>query len=194
MSLKKRAKILSKKELTQVLDHIKNKRYPIRDKVMVLLSFKAGLRAMEIANLKWEMVTDASGNIDECINLTDDSSKGDSGGVIHMNHELKDALSELYALTSPSLDSYVIKSSRGTKMYPCNVAHWFKDIYKTLRLNGCSSHSGRRTFITSLARDISKYGGSIKDVQMIARHKSLYMTQTYIEHDVDAIRKVIQSI
>lgn len=66
--------------------------------------------------------------------------------------------------------------------------------YKKLGFSGCSSHSGRRTFITNAARKISSVGGSIKDVQMLARHSSLSMTQRYIEADVDAQKKVVQLI
>jgi integrase/recombinase XerD len=55
--------------------------------------------------------------------------------------------------------------------------HW----YRTLGFDGCSSHSGRRTFITNTPRNISRYGGSLHDVQALAGHSSLSMTQAYIE-------------
>ncbi len=57
----KQAKVLSQREIEQVLHHIKSGRYPLRDRVMFLLSIKSGLRAMEISFLTWGMVTDASG-------------------------------------------------------------------------------------------------------------------------------------
>jgi integrase/recombinase XerD len=70
----------------------------------------------------------------------------------------------------------------------------FREWYQTLGFEGCSSHSGRRTFITNAARKISSVGGSIRDVQALARHASLTMTQRYIEMDVDAQRKVVELI
>jgi hypothetical protein len=57
----KQAKIFSNREILQVLNHIKGTRYPLRDRVMFLLSIKAGLRAKEISFLTWGMITDASG-------------------------------------------------------------------------------------------------------------------------------------
>lgn len=196
MALTKQAKMLSKKEVSQVLDLIKNNRYSIRDKVMVLLSFKAGLRAVEISNLRWSMVTDASGAMADYISLTNQSSKGKNGGrIIPLNKELKEALVELYENTAPyTLDLYVIKSAKGARLLSCNISHWFRMVYKSLRLDGCSSHSGRRTFLTLTARKAGEVGGCIKDVQYLAGHASLATTQKYIVHNEDAINKLVQLV
>ena len=71
---------------------------------------------------------------------------------------------------------------------------WFHRLYKTLQLTGCSSHSGRCTFITRTARKVAEAGGSLRDVQQLAGHASLSMTQRYIEGDTDAKRKLITLI
>ena len=71
---------------------------------------------------------------------------------------------------------------------------WFHRLYTSLGLAGCSSHSGRRTFITRAARKVSEAGGSLRDVQQLAGHASLAMTQRYIEGDTDAKRKLIALI
>jgi integrase len=54
----KQAKILAANHIDDLLLFAETTRYPIRDRVIVLLSVKAGLRAAEIANLTWEMVLD----------------------------------------------------------------------------------------------------------------------------------------
>ena len=74
------------------------------------------------------------------------------------------------------------------------IVNLFYNWYKKLGFEGCSSHSGRRTFITNAARKISTVGGSIRDVQMLARHSSLQMTQRYIEENVEAQKKIVQLI
>jgi integrase len=51
-------------------------RYPARDRVMFLLSLKAGLRAKEMASLTWAMVTDAAGQVAEVMHVPNRASKG----------------------------------------------------------------------------------------------------------------------
>jgi integrase/recombinase XerD len=95
---------------------------------------------------------------------------------------------------TPDHNQYVVFSERGTKKIPCNVSHWFKKVFKILRLEGCSSHSGRRTFVTNAAKNIIGVGGSLRDVQQLAGHTSLQMTQSYIEGDSEAKRRVVDLI
>ena len=81
-------------------------------------------------------------------------------------------------------------------MLPCNISHWFCSTFKKLGLDGCSSHSGRRTFVVNAAKHIIEVGGSLRDVQQLAGHASLQMTQRYVEveEDAEAKQKVMQLI
>ena len=76
-------------------------------------------------------------------------------------------------------------------MSPNSVRNWFADLYARLGFDGCSSHSGRRTFITGAAKKIVAAGGSLRDVQELAGHASLQTTQRYIQGDSEAKRQVI---
>lgn len=76
MSIGKQAKILTNKQQELLLTYLDNSRYPLRNKVILLLSFKAGLRAKEIAEITWSMVCNAEGKIGTEINLTNKASKG----------------------------------------------------------------------------------------------------------------------
>lgn len=195
MALGGQAKILTKTEQKDVLAYIETTMQPVRNKVIFLLSVRAGFRAKEIASISWEMLTDASNAIAECASLQDVATKGKSGGVVWLNDELRQALRELQ-LQSPNRrgNDRVIQSQRGTDVTPQVIVNLFWGWYRRLRLDGCSSHSGRRTFITNAARKISTVGGSLKDVQMLARHSSLAMTQKYIEADSEAQKKIVQII
>jgi len=99
MGLGKQAKVLRAGELRRLLHRASRSRHPERDRAMVLLSFKAGLRAVEIVGVTWSMVTDASGEIADCISLQNTASKGKGGGrAIPLHSDLRDALSRLLAV------------------------------------------------------------------------------------------------
>ena len=192
--LNKQAKVVSQREQRRLLDHVTHGRHPQRDRVIVLLSFKAGLRAIEIAGLTWSMVTDASGEIADHIALPNRASKGKSGGrTIPLHSELRDALATLKTVRGGRArpNAPVIYSERADGYSANAVAVWFHTRFAELGVQGASSHSGRRTFITSAARKIVEAGGSLRDVQELAGHASLGTTQRYIEGDSAAKRKVI---
>ena len=71
------------------------------------------------------------------------------------------------------------------------VVNMFKRWYHDIGLLGCSSHCGRRTFVTNAARKIGTVGGSLRDVQMLAGHSSLSVTQAYIERSGEAQRALV---
>ena len=96
MALTKQAKILSSRQTALLRAYLQHTRYPDRNQVILLLSVKAGLRAKEIAALKWDMVTDAEGNLGHAIQLRNEATKGASGRVIPLNRKLRQA-SPLYS-------------------------------------------------------------------------------------------------
>jgi integrase len=197
MSHRKQAKMLTPKQETAVLTYLQTRRYPARDRVMFLLSIKAGLRAKEIACLSWGMVTDAAGQITDAIALPNRASKEHRGGrTIPLNLTLRTALVELYQLRGNAVrpERPVVDSERGGPLTASSVTKWFFYLYRDVGMVGCSSHSGRRTFITRVARKVSEVGGSVRDVQQLAGHASLQTTQRYIEGDTDAKRKLVQLI
>jgi len=193
----KQAKMLTPKQETAVLTYLQTLRYPVRDRVMFLLSIKAGLRAKEIACLTWSMVTDAEGQVAEVLTLPNRASKGRGGGrVIPLNLTLHTGLVDLHQFRGDEVhpDRPVVSSERGGPLTASSVTKWFFHLYRDLGMTGCSSHSGRRTFITRAARKVSEVGGSVRDVQQLAGHASLQTTQRYIEGDTDAKRKLVQLI
>jgi integrase len=186
----RQAKILTRTQERALLRHGASGRYPERDRVMVLLSIKAGLRAGEIAKLTWPMVLDPQGRISERIELHDKAAKKCSGRTIPMHADLKAALVRLRRVQAGDGPA-VIRSERGSALRPGSVVNWFRAAYESLGFAGCSSHSGRRTFITAAAKLVSKAGGSLRDVQQLAGHRSIDMTQRYIEGDNQAKRRLI---
>ena len=197
MSLAKQAKILSKAQQEAVLASLASTRYPARDRVIFLLSVRAGLRAKEIAALKWEMITDAKGELADVIALTNEAAKGRRGGrAIPIAKDLKAALIawKSEAASDYRNSPYVVTSERGVSTSSYAIVNKFAGWYRGLGFTGASSHSGRRTAITNWARRISTVGGSLRDVQILAGHSALSTTQRYIEADAGAMRRVVEMI
>ena len=190
--LGKQAKILAPRDLADLLAFADCSRHPLRNRVMVSLSAKAGLRAGEIAGLTWDMVLDANGQIGTCIKLRDHAAKNGGGRLIPMHPDLADALSGWRQVSIGP--GHVVRSERGGPMTALSIVVWFKRAYAYVGLDGCSSHSGRRTFITRAARLVHKAGGSLRDVQLLAGHRSIQTTQRYIDGDTDAQRKLVSLI
>ena len=188
----KQAKILSEDDLQDLLAYAAATRNPLRNRVIVLLSAKAGLRAGEIASLTWDMVLEPSGAISTAIELRDHAAKKRSGRLIPIHHDLRAALADWRAVSCS--DGPVVQSERGCAMTPLSIVVWFARAYRAVGLERCSSHSGRRTFVTRAARLAHKAGGSLRDVQLLAGHRSIQTTQRYIDGDTAAQRKLVSLI
>jgi integrase len=188
----RQAKTLSLEDVNDLLVFASCTRNPLRNRVLVLLSAKAGLRAGELANLTWAMVVDGSGQISGSIELHDTAAKNGSGRIIPLHPDLRSALEDLRGVEARS--EHVVTSERRRAMTPSSIVVWFNRAFKNVGLQGCSSHSGRRTFVTRAARLVHKAGGSLRDVQLLAGHRSIQTTQRYIDGDSDAQRKLVSMI
>jgi integrase len=188
----KQAKILSDQQTRSLLVFASATRNPRRNHLILLLSLKAGLRAGEIAKLTWDMVVGPTGEIGSVIELRDCAAKKKSGRLIPIHPSLRIALAAWRKLTPGT--GPVIRSERGGPMTPVSIVNWFALAYRAVGLEGCSSLSGRRTFITRAARLVHKAGGSLRDVQLLAGHRSIQTTQRYIDGDTDAQHKLVAMI
>jgi len=191
--LTKQAKMLSAEHISSVEAYLSTRHDPIRETTILYLSVYAGFRACEISGLQWDMLLDATGDIGNTIALTNAASKGKQGGrVVPIHPKLARLLRQLR-------DSYNVKPTRGsvitsrnnTVITPHAISKRFAEWYRACGLVGCSSHSGRRTFITHAARNISKHGGSLRDVQKLAGHSFLSTTERYIVENSSAQIAVI---
>jgi integrase len=185
----RQAKVVTPQMLRQMLRFTSHTPFPVRDRVMILLSVKAGLRACEIALLDWQMVLDAGGKVADILAIHDAIAKKRGGRRIPMHPDLRRALRSLLRISEPSRP--VIRSARGGYLRPTSVVNWFAALFRELGFEGCSSHSGRRTFITAAARNVHRSGCSLRDVQLLAGHRSIETTERYIDGDTRGQRRLV---
>lgn len=179
--------------LRRMLIYVGKTSTPDRDTVLVFLSAKAGLRACEMARLTWPMVVDGQGKIARTLEVHDRIAKNRGGRRIPVHPELRAALRRLRR-KHRDLHGPVIVSKRGGTMRPTSLVNWFAVMFAALGYAGCSSHSGRRTFITAAARQLARTGGSLRDVQLLAGHKSIETTQRYIDGDTTIQHRLVALI
>jgi len=194
MALTKQSKVLNKTQVASVRSHLKSGRNALRNDTIFLLSVKAGLRAKEIAALKWIHVLNGDGTLNDTLHLPDSASKGRSGREIPIHKEILTNLQTLLQTASKrnfSPEDHVIRTERSRSTSAQVIVNFFQSLYTRMGYVGCSSHSGRRTFITECARKVSTVGGSLRDVQYLAGHSSLQTTQRYIEGSSESKRKLI---
>jgi len=192
MGLTKQAAYLSESDVKKAIARASSLRHGKRNRLILLLGIYAGLRAKEISGLKWLNVLDSERNINDVITLTNDISKGKSGGTIPISAILKDALGQQFAdwrrkNKYKQLDyrSHII----GLKTQ--SIINLTREIFGDCDILGGSSHSMRRTFITNVARKIGEVGGSMNDVRELSRHQNLQTTQRYIARNSAAQKSVV---
>ena len=196
----KQAKIISKAQEKAVIQHLKNEtKLAEKNVVVFLLSTRAMMRAKEIANVQWNhlLIKTKDGElvVGPEIILPADVCKGSSGRTIPLNNGLKAALVELWNIRKDVVASTawnVVYTIHHHKTTANSIVQWFGTLYKKLGMENYSSHSGRRSAITRICRNLHKAeNSSLKDVMAISGHKQLKNLQLYIEQNEDAQKELV---
>ena len=186
------AKTLKDSELKRVLAVIAQGRHAERNRIAFLLSFWAGMRVGEIAALKIGDVLSADGSIRNEIWLKPEQTKGNRGRKVMIGERLqKEIAAYVASLSSKSPDRPLIYSQRCHIGFSSNtLGQEFIKIYERAGIDGASSHSGRRTFITNLANK----GVGVRVLQALAGHRSIATTQLYIDVNDLMLRGAVELI
>ena len=175
----RQAKILSGEQIEILLAYAAATRHPDRNRVNVLLSVKAGLRASEIANVTWDMVVDPTRAVGSVLELRDHAAKNKSGRTIPLHSDLRAALIAWRDKTGAVVGP-IIASDRGTRMTSMSIVNWFAAAFhgwatrKLVPLRPPNVHHQGGAGCASS-------GGSLRDVQLLAGALTpLQMTQDAI--------------
>ncbi len=187
------AKVLTEKELKRALAVIVTRRHADRDRLALLLTHWAGMRVCEVAALTRDKVLGPSGEVLEEWRLSSDQTKGDKGRIVFVNAKLKRELA-VYLKSQPSKDpkAPVLMSQKGRENgFSANtLCQLINTIYREAGIQGATSHSGRRGFITTLANG----SVGIKTIMELAGHRQMSTTQRYIQVTPEQKRKAVELI
>lgn len=189
----KQAKTLTAQEMRRVLDYIATRPHALRNRTMLLATHYAGMRVGEVANLRFGDVIDSAGQVRNEIRLNAQQTKGSDGRVVFVNAKLKkefETYLRSFPLTKPDDRLFYTQKRAGAGFTPNTLAQHFHYIYKGAGIEGASSHSGRRTFITNLAAK----GVGVRVLMNLAGHKHIGTTQIYIDCNTDMMRRAVELV
>ena len=171
------AKLITERELKRALAICAARRHSTRDQTILHLSYYAGLRACEMAALTVGDVYAEDGTVRSTVTLSAAQTKGHRARTFYVNQRLARVLDQYRQLISSRPASEALFQTQQRTAFSANtMSQLFLNIYGTAGLDGCSSHSGRRSFITRLAEQ----GVAVHLLAALAGHRSIQTTQRYI--------------
>lgn len=153
-----------------------------RDRALLLLLLRLGLRCEEVAHLKWQDIDWYAGSIRIC------SQKSRRERILPLPEDVGKALA-FYLRTFSKIPLWVFDSSRSTfpvEMRRLHIKAISKHLFKRAGVAGGSAHSLRHTVATSMVN----HGASFKDVSDLLGHRRLSTTLIYAKLDVKALAQV----
>ena len=187
------AKTLSNADIEQLLNYITTRKYAARNRARVLLTHWAGLRIGEVAVLRWSDVTTTDGEIKDEIRLLPDMTKGRHARTVFVNMRLREELAA-YAAQARCVDRscpfFASQKSIRAGFNANSLAQTFALLYAGAGLEGASSHSGRRTFLTSLANK----GTAIHILKTLAGHRSISTTAAYLYSSPSQLKAAVELV
>ena len=187
------AKSLTPAELQQVLVYIANNSNAARNRAMFLMTVAAGLRVSEVAGLTLGDVLDSRGAVRSEVFLAAHRVKHGHARTIFINSRLQQELADYIATrTHKDLSFPLFPSYRGPRRHfsANTLAGQFMWLYRKAGVTGASSHSGRKTFLTSLAGQ----GVSVFVLAKLAGHKDIKTTMRYVTTSDDMLRKAVELV
>ena len=192
-TMSKQAKTLTQQELRRVLDYIATRKHSTRNRALLMITHLSGMRVGEVASLRNGDVIDANGNIRKEICLSAEQTKGNEARIVFINEKLRKELEQYTRLFGADkfnpAHKFFYSQKRNSDGFTANtLTQFFHYLYKKAGINGASSHSGRRTFITNLATN----GVGVRVLMSLAGHKNISTTQAYIDVNDDMKRKAVE--
>ncbi len=194
------AKVLNEKDMRKVLLYIAAHKHAARNRAMFLTTCGSGMRVGEVAALRLCDVLTSEGKIRDAVNLKAEQTKGSKGRTVLLSEKVQDEihhylsarfkLKDLLAVTMTDTHRALFTSQKNChRGFSANtLAQHFHYLYKRAGVDGASSHSGRRGFITNLANK----GVSVRILMELAGHKSLAVTQKYIDVNPAMMRASVE--
>jgi integrase/recombinase XerD len=183
------AKTLTPQELEQVLSYMATRKFALRNRLMLLTGYWSGMRVGEIASLRIRDVINSDGKVKREIRLSADQTKGDHARTVFISQRLQSELQQYINMRQPLPPDAPLFATATGRAFSANLLsqHFFWQ-FKRAGVAGASSHSMRRSFITNLANK----GIGVRVLASLAGHRSIAVTQRYIDVNDDMLRRAVE--
>jgi integrase/recombinase XerD len=186
------ARALNTAEMEQVLAHVNAGRHAHRNCCFILLTHLAGMRVGEVASLRWVDVLKADGHIKEEIRLLPEMTKGKHARTVFISTRLREELqryADIYRRSAPLECPLFYSQKDARKGFTANsLTQTVAKLYRGAGLDGATSHSGRRSFLTNLANK----GTAIHLLRTLAGHRSISTTATYLYSSPTQLKAAVE--
>lgn len=185
----KQARVLTGIEFKRLLAVVAQSKHASRNRLALMLSHLAGLRVGEIAALTVRDVFDSDGKVRDQLRLRAEITKGGHARVVFLNDKLRREIERYQVdhLADRLPDAPLLMTQKRTSFSANTLCQLFGQLYRSTGLDGATSHSGRRWFITRLAHS----GVSPKVIMVLAGHRNLTTTQRYIDVRDDMMKAAV---
>jgi len=186
----KGTKTLTQKELKTFLDLISNFRHAERDRLVIAFTFFSAMRIGEVSHLLWGDVLDKNYVTLTEIHFNKDQVKAKEHQKVLINNKLRLEIKrylEWYIQQNKKIDlnKPLIQTQKYTAFSANSLCQHVNALYSKCNLKHVTSHTGRKTYITTLANKSI----NIKVIMKLARHRHLSTTQRYIETNDEQLKE-----
>jgi integrase/recombinase XerD len=190
-TLSKQAKSLTSVDVKRVLEFIALKKHSARNRAMFLVALYAGLRVGEVASLRYMDVLGVDDEIRDEIRLDASITKGNVARTVFVNTKLRKELANyIKAVPYKHLADKLFYTQKNEGFTANTLTQFFYYLFGSIGIAGASSHSMRRTFITTLANK----GVSVRLLASLVGHKNISTTQFYIDVNDDQKRSAVELV
>ena len=190
-TMAKQAKTLNQNEIHKVLGYTATRKHSTRNRCLLYTTFLSGMRVGEVATLRYSDVVNVDGTIKNEIRLSAQNTKTNEARTVFVNDKLRKEFEKyiaVYKPSNPTVKFFYSQKRDSCGFSPNTLTQFFHYLYKRAGVDGASSHSGRRTFITNLATQ----GVGVRVLMSLAGHKNISTTQCYIDVNDDMKRKAVE--
>ena len=197
MTQERKAPVLTESQFRRVVAAAKSSTHPRRNLTLLYFSFSLGLRAKEMSSLLVRDVLSPGGEVKDEVLLTKASTKGGKQRLVYLsNKDVRRSLVEyikqrqVESRNGLRPDAALFLSQKGGRFSPNTMQMLFKRLFVLAGIENASSHSGRRTFATSLI----ERGVDIKAVSSLMGHSTVAMTAHYVQDNPIRLRKICEDV